>query len=68
MRANGHAAPSLESRIASAFADQNIEHGVTQTTVTNWIKRGHAIENEAGRIEGAHDRCSMDFAAFSGEN
>ena len=24
MRTNGHAAPSLESRIASAFANQNI--------------------------------------------
>jgi hypothetical protein len=43
MRTNGHAAPPLENRIASAFANQNIEHGVTQTTVTNWIKRGHAI-------------------------
>jgi hypothetical protein len=67
MRTNGHAAPPLENRIASAFANQNIEHDVTQTTVTNWIKRGHAI-NEAGRIEGAHDRCSMDFPVCSGEN
>jgi hypothetical protein len=27
------------------------EHDVTPTTVTNWVKRGYAIENEDGRIE-----------------
>jgi 7,8-dihydro-6-hydroxymethylpterin-pyrophosphokinase len=68
MRTNRHAAPSLESRNAPAFANQKYRARRNAATLTNWIKRGHAIENEAGRMRESHDRCSMDFPVCSGEN